>query len=369
MFVYPDDQNLQYTGRIDFSDPKAPRFLYAASMVTLRFRGTGARAVLRGESLYWDSFAGVLLDGKQSKVKVDTVNLQEDGRRPGDEKTERDIAQTQKSYVLAENLPDAVHTLTLFKRQDSSNRITLLGFELPEGSEVLEPPQRPARRMEVYGDSVSAGEVAEAVDHVGKPDPEHEGEYSNAYYSYAWTTARKLRAQLHDTAQGGIALLDGTGYFGNDKWLAGMESVWDKLQYNPNYGPVTEWDFGRYTPHVVVVAIGQNDSHPEDYMKEDCGGGKAARWKERYRQWIGQIREKYPRALIVLATTILNHDPAWDDAIGEVCAGLQDPKIVHFLYRRNGCGTPGHIRIPEAEEMAEELASFIEGFGEDIWQS
>ena len=32
----------------------------------------------------------------------------------------------------------------------------------------------------------------------------------------------------------------------------------------------------------------------------------------------------------------------------------------HFLYRRNGAGTPGHIRIPEAEEMAEELAGYIE---------
>lgn len=35
------------------------------------------------------------------------------------------------------------------------------------------------RRIEVYGDSVSAGEVSEAVDCVGKEDPVHNGGYSN----------------------------------------------------------------------------------------------------------------------------------------------------------------------------------------------
>ena len=32
--------------------------------------------------------------------------------------------------------------------------------------------------------------------------------------------------------------------------------------------------FNQFTPHVVVVAIGQNDNHPEDYMKENYSGKK-----------------------------------------------------------------------------------------------
>ena len=39
----------------------------------------------------------------------------------------------------------------------------------------------------------------------------------------------------------------------------------------------------------------------------------------------------------------------------------------HFCYRRNGSGTPGHIRISEAEEMAKELSDFILNLGEEIW--
>src|SRR5699024_12424939 len=93
-------------------------------------------------------------------------------------------------------------------------------------------PERPRRRIEVYGDSVSAGEVSEAVDYVGKPDPEHNGQYSNSWYSYAWMTAWKLGAEIHDIAQGGIALLDGTGWFNAPDYV-GMETAWDKIHYNP----------------------------------------------------------------------------------------------------------------------------------------
>ncbi len=358
MRVYPDDKNLQYSGRIDWADPRMPAFLYAASQVTIRFRGTEIKAVLRGESLYWDTYVGALVDGVQSTVKLETVNARE----------HEDPAASEKAYALAEGLADTVHHVTLFKRQDSSNRIFFLGFELAEDAQVLTPPAKPQRRMEVFGDSVSAGEVSEAVEYTGKADPEHNGEYSNAYYSYAWFAARMLGAELHDTSQGGIALLDDTGYFGEPR-LLGAESCWDRLQYNPLYGPMTAWDFSLYTPHVVIVAIGQNDNFPEDYMKEDPAGEKAAVWKAHYAAWLEKIRNVYPKALIILTTTILNHDKNWDNAIEEVCRNMGDEKIVHFLYRKNGCGTPGHIRVTEAQEMAEELVSFIRGFGEEIWQS
>ena len=83
-----------------------------------------------------------------------------------------------------------MHELLLFKRQDSCHEITFLGFEIEDNGEVLESPQKSNRRIEVYGDSVSAGEVSEAVEYTGKPDPEHNGQYSNSWYSYAWMTAR-----------------------------------------------------------------------------------------------------------------------------------------------------------------------------------
>ena len=70
----------------------------------------------------------------------------------------------------------------------------------------------------------------------------------------------------------------------------------------------------------------------------------------------------------MLTTTILEHDVGWDKAIDEVCHNLKDERVIHFLYSENGKGTPGHIRIPEAEKMAEELAAFISGLTIPVWE-
>ena len=147
-----------------------------------------------------------------------------------------------------------------------------------------------------------------------------------------------------------------------------MEYMWDKVHYHPQLGEVSFWDFSKYTPHLVIVAIGQNDNHPDDYMKDNPEGERADYWKYKYQKLVENIREKYPKAVIILATTILEHNKNWDRAIEEVCQSLKDDRIRHFLYSQNGSGTPGHIRIPEAEKMAEELTAYINHLDIPIWE-
>ena len=180
-------------------------------------------------------------------------------------------------------------------------------------------------------------------------------------------TARKLNAQIHDIAQGGIALLDHTGWFYEPE-AVGMESVWDKVHYNPQFNCVTKWDFARYTPQVVIVAIGQNDNHPVDYMKEDYDSEQSVNWRSHYKKFIQTLRNQYPDAHIVCITTLLEHDPSWDKAIGQVVQELKDEKVTQCLFKRNGKGTPGHLRIPEAEEMSDELAEYINGLDITEWK-
>ncbi len=165
----------------------------------------------------------------------------------------------------------------------------------------------------------------------------------------------------------GIPLLNGNGWVA-PPYYPGMEYMWNKLHYHPQLKEISDWDFDRYTPHVVIVVIGQNDSNPDDYMRTDPAGVRAKYWRYRYAELVKSIRSKYPKALIIFSTTLLEHDRNWDDAIEDVCKRLNDEKIVHFMYRRNGCGTPGHLRIPEAEEMAEELVNFINGLPIAVWQ-
>lgn len=347
MFIELDRKELVYSGRIDRTVPKQPEFIFPASSLHFRFRGRGAWLTLENHRVCWNNFVGAIIDGEQK-----CWELKEKG---------------QTRIPLLEEEKEREHEVLVFKRQDSCHEFTVCSLELSEESRILEAPEKPVRRMEVYGDSVSAGEVSEAVNYVGREDPEHNGEYSNSWYSYAWILARRLNAELHDIAQGGIPLLNGTG------WVAppiypGMEFVWNKVHYHPQLGRVTEWNFAEYTPHLVLVAIGQNDSHPDDIMKKTPEGMRAEYWKYKYQTLIEAIREKYPKAVILLATTILCHDAGWDQAIEEVCGRLCDDRIRYFRYSRNGCGTPGHIRIPEAEEMALELADYIEHMDISVWE-
>lgn len=348
MWILPDNEQLQYSGRIDFEDRQAPVLVYACTSVRMAFCGTGLKAVLQNHHAYWTNEMGYFIDGVQKKFAL----------TDGEEK---------RTYTLAENLNEGWHEVLLFKRMDSCHTVTFYGFEI-EGAktQLAAPSPKPERKMEFFGDSVSCGEVSEAVDYVGREDPVHDGEYSNSWYSYAWMTARKLNAEIHDTSQGGIALLDGTGWFAAPDYC-GVESCYDKIQYHPDLGAVKKWDFANYTPHVVVVAIGQNDNHPVDYMAEDYHGEKAVYWRKRYRTFIERLMEFYPKAQIILATTILCHHENWDKSIDEVCGQINSRRVRHFLYKRNGSGTPGHIRIPEAEEMSQELTAFIESLGEEIW--
>lgn len=341
--INPADPRLTYSGRIDWQHEEEPVFVFPCTSVQLRFTGSHLRVCVVNMHEYWQNFLGIIADGTQTKQK-----LEETGETILDIPVEQTVD---------------VHEVMLFKRQDGCHYFQIRWFEIEDGAQLLQGPDLPERRIEIYGDSVSAGEVSEAVDYTGKEDPVHEGEYNNSWYSYSWQTARMLHAQIHDIAQGGIALLDGTGWY-HEPNAQGMESVWNKIEYNPVLGNSKMWDFHTWVPDVVVIAIGQNDSHPIDYMAQDEHGEQAGRWKEGYYRFLQKIRGVYPGAEIVCITTLLMHDAAWDRAIEKTVNKFRedtgDLHVTHYLFARNGVGTPGHLRIPEGKEMAEELSRYIE---------
>lgn len=347
--ILPSDEHLLYSGRIDHSNPNRPCLIYAGTSITFRFIGTRVKLLLHNRHSCYANFIGYVVDG----TTMGKAEIIEHG--------------VDTVISLIEGLENTEHEIVIYKRQDAAHYIDLLGIIVEEDTVLLERPERPKRRMEVFGDSVSCGEVSEAIEYVGQSDPEnHNGVYSNSWYSYAFIAARKLGAELHASAQGGLALLDETGWFHGPDYV-GLLTTYNKLKYNTQIEPYTDWDFNQYIPHVVLVAIGQNDANPENYMGVD--EAKSAYWKDHYEEFLKTMRSLYPNALFVLTTTILNHEKTWDDAIEDVCNRMKDPKIVHFLYTKNGCGTHGHIRIPEAETMAEELTAFIESFGDEIWEA
>lgn len=343
MHIIPmDHPHLQYAGRVDFTQPDAPVFLFPATSVRFRLTGRTLRLHLHNAHHLWENRLGFVINGVEFAVEL-----------PWD---------ADCTIDLSAHLQADVNDVLIFKRQDSCHKVILHGLET-DGT-LLPPPERPTRRIEFYGDSVSAGEITERDDCAGQPDPpDHNARWNNVWHSYAWQCARLLHAEISDIAQGGIALQDGRGWFPP----CGMLTAWDKIAYNPYWNDVRPWDFSRFTPHVAVVAIGQNDNAQGDYMHDDYHGELATAWRRDYRRLVADIREKYPHAYILCTTTVMMHSPEWDEAIGDVVREMGDDRVRQFLYTGNGAVTPGHVRRCEAETMAHELAAYIETLP-DVWE-
>lgn len=346
-----DSGKITYMGRIDFDDPARPEFYWAGSFARMRFTGRNIGAVICNHKFYNDMLLGIVIDGREDKVSF--------------EENDKDIVLT-----LAEDLDEGEHEITLFKRQDATHYFEFTGFLIDGDAEALEPAPLPERKIECFGDSVSAGAVVEAMDYAASCDPEgHEGIYDNAWHSYSNITARNLGAQLHDTAQGGIAIFDNTGYYHAPECI-GMESAYDKLCYFPESKKgVTAWDFSRYVPDIVIFAVGQNDPHKEGCEDNDIRDPEyRLKWKNRYKEIILDLKSKYPKADFILLLTVLCHDPVWDEVIEEITRELNDEKITHFMFTRTGKATPGHPRLSEQYEMATELTAYISNMGDKVWE-
>ena len=145
------------------------------------------------------------------------------------------------------------------------------------------------------------------------------------------------------------------------EWIDVKHSNWDEdiEMVRKVYTAITSSDlYADYVSGAIDEELADLDEYSRDREV----------WRRIYKQFIQKLRETYPTAPIILTTTILCHDPNWDRSIEQVCQELGDDSIYHFLYEKNGVGTPGHIRIPEAEQMAEELAAFITSLGDGIWE-
>ena len=338
--ITPDDPALEYMGRIDFGDPSRPVLIWPGTMIDVNFTGTSCAFVIKNINHQELTHFGALVDGVMRKFFL--KNSGED-----------------ELYTLAEGLENTTHTLKLVKTLASHNYVEFAGIVVDKDAEAVNPAHRYELKLEVYGDSVSAGENVEDIYFEGHlDDPEHHVNNSadNAYFSYPLMLARRLNAEIHDVAQGGIALLDGTGFFTPDH-LLGMVSCYDKLAYSP-YEERKQWDFSLYTPDIVIIAIGQNDHQPDP----DCIKRPDHRrmWKDKYIGMLRDLMGKYPNAEFILTLTVLKHERTWDDAVREVAEEIADERVRYFEFTRGGKATDGHPRATEQSEMATELFLYIQ---------
>jgi lysophospholipase L1-like esterase len=329
--VAPDDKNLLYTGRIDFSQPAAPVITWPNTSIAGNFTGTSLSLTLDDEK--GKNYFNVFLDGDTASPLI------------------IEAAQGSKKYDVAAGLAPGQHSFLITKRTEGEEGATVFrGLELADGGQMLAPPARPKRRIEFFGDSITSGMGDEAPMNA-RDDVIRD---KNSFLSYAGITARNLGAELHQTSQSGIGIMI--------SWFPfTMPDFYDQLSAVGNND--THWDFASWTPDVVVINLLQNDSwligeHHKLQPEPNDAQRVAA-----YETFVKRIRQLYPKAYIVCALGSMDATRAGSVWPGYIKSAVEDmhkhgdARVDTVFFPFTGYGQ--HPRLKHQRNNAEILTAFI----------
>jgi len=330
--IPPDHKNLQYTGRIDFSAPKAPSLSWPGSAVAGNFTGSSLAVTLDDQN--GKNYFNVFVDGIEAAPVI------------------IEAAKGSKRYQVAQGLEPGRHSFLITKRTEGEEGATVLrGLELDDGASLLPPPPRPRHRIEFFGDSITSGAGNEAPLN-GRDDLPRD---KNSFMAYAEIAARKLDAEVHLTSQSGIGVMISWFPFTMPDFYDQLSAVGDND---------SKWDFSRWTPEVVVINLMQNDSwligrdhklQPEPNEDQRI---------EAYRSFVKRVRQLYPNAYIVCALGSMEATRAGSPWPGYVKSAVErmrrqdgEQRIDTLFFEFTGYGQ--HPRVRQHQENAAKLAAFI----------
>jgi lysophospholipase L1-like esterase len=246
----------RFSGRFDRTNAAAPVFAWSGASIALRFNGSAIGVTLTdgGNNLF-----EVVLDDQDSVLATQAG---------------------MKKYTLATGLADGPHDVLVYRRTEAFfGPTTFNGFDLDPSAYLAGPPVL-TRRLEVIGDSISAGYGNE-----GTYPCTFEGKTENHYLTYGALAARAIGAELYTEAWSGIGMLRN-----NDGTTTG--TMPERYPRTLPEQAASIWDFSAFTPDAVVINLGTNDFAKGDPMTA---------FQTAYTQFVSALRGHYPKARLYLA--------------------------------------------------------------------
>lgn len=324
-FFSAKNKNIQYTGRIDFTNTAKPKFWQPGVYIKARFQGTSCSFIVNDEVLWGKShnYIEVVIDDKmfyriRTKSKTDTINI-------------------------VKNLPAGIHTITICKNTEANiGYLEFVGFLC---NKLLPLPAKPKRKLEFIGNSITCGtgnDVSQVPCGKGKWEDQH-----NAYMSYGPIVARKLNAQWHLSAVSGIGLMHSCCNMN-----IVMPQVYDKVSMRND---TIRWNFKNYQPDAVTICLGQND-----------GIQDSTAFCSAYVRFIKTLRGYYPDAAIVCLTSPMA-EAGLNAALQNYLKGIVnyvnsngDKKVYRYFFSKQyNKGCDSHPDLAEHRLIANELSFFL----------
>jgi lysophospholipase L1-like esterase len=270
----PEPAAIQYFGRWDRSDPENASGSWGAIYLRAKFEGTSVGIKLTDPNNDYQ----YSVDGAPMKVLVTTAVTE---------------------YQLASGLPDGAHRLEIYRRSEGAyGRTVVSRLILDPGKKLLPADPRPRRRIEVLGDSISAGFGDEH--NTGGGSDRHS---QNGYMAYGPQLARMLDAEWSIIAHSGQGMYRNLG----EAIPPSTKHMPDefKLTQFPGWSgqPNPDWSFASWKADVLIVTLGTNDfadygGASPPYPTETQFGGA-------YGDFLNLARSVYPNAEIFALGTFL----------------------------------------------------------------
>jgi hypothetical protein len=333
LFVEYSNSQIEYSGRIDSSEMKSAELYWPGSSIKINFEGSSLFALMKDEN--GDNYYNVILDNDSLFIlHLDT---------------------TKHYYQLASQLSKGKHTIEIFKRTEwDKGKTSFYGFQIKGKAKLLPKAKPKERKIEFYGNSITAGYAIE--DFSGKDSPD--STFTNNYLSYAAITARHFSSDYQFICKSGIGV--------TVSWFPLiMPELYDRT--NPT-DSTSKWDFSLYSPDIVVINLFQNDSwivnlsDSEEY-KFRFGNEKPDNeyMINAYQDFLYKIRKHYPNAHIISSLGCMDavkEGSKWIGYIKKAVAKSNDEKI--HTYFMPYIEASAHPSIEDHEKMAAGLIQFIE---------
>jgi lysophospholipase L1-like esterase len=280
-----DFSRVSVAGRSELSEAGL-RFAWSGTALDFHFRGSEFQIELADSGQNW---FGVTLDGVERPGKLSAF-------------------AGQHCYALADRLAPGEHRLRLTRLTEAAQGESLfLLASAGKSGEILAPVARPARRMEVIGDSITAAYGVEGKD----PYCHFSAATENQSLSYAALLARRFDAELSTIAWSGKGVFSNRG---NASDRTPLPVLWERTL------PMREdsrWDFSAWLPDAVVIDLGTNDFAPQNRDKSP--------FPSAYRAFLVRVRAVYPKAALFCALSPMLSDrpPPGEQARTSARAGIQ----------------------------------------------
>jgi lysophospholipase L1-like esterase len=241
--ITPNDRHISYIGRWDFTNPAEYASYWGGAYLRVGFTGRHVKLKVGNKTHYF--------------AKIDNGPW---------------VSYLNASGIIdltATPLSGGKHLLSIAQGKDYSYEFKFDGLILDRKARTFTADQQP-HLIEWIGDSITTGYTDEQAN----------------VSDYAWICSDSLNCEHTQIAYPGINLVSGYPKSGMDQQYFKERSL--------AYPDAASWDFTRYTPTVIVINLGTNDTNHKiaDSLFQHV-----------YTVFLGKLRAKFPKAEIFAMKT------------------------------------------------------------------